>query len=224
MTRALPRGWSGALAALLLLMPLTTAAAPPSERPAPDDPAALVDVALAETVAALAPTTNAGAEAGAPARAERLRAVLTRYFDVAQLGRNSVGAGWKLVAPAQQADFLATFESFLATGYVDSLGHAGDLRFSPARVIAAPDLGDVDARTMVRVDVRVGDEPPSKVLVALSRGDDGCYRIVDVTAESISLGRVLAADFGAFLKRNGGRLEALVAALHDKIAIAVRAH
>jgi phospholipid transport system substrate-binding protein len=169
-------------------------------------------------MAALAPTT----EGGSPTPAERLRPVLARYFDVAQLGRNSVGAGWKLVAPAQQADFLATFESFLAVGYIDPLGHAGDLKFSPARVIAGPNPDDAVARVLVRVDVRSGEDPPRPVLVALSRGGDGRYRIVDVTAESISLGRVLAADFGAFLHRNGDRLDALVAALHDKIASAIR--
>ena len=99
----------------------------------------------------------------------------------------------------------------------------GDLRFSPARVIAGSGPGDASALTVVRVDVRTDDETSHPVLVALSRDDGGRYRIVDVTAESISLGRVLAADFGSFLHRNGDRLEALVAALHGKIASAMGA-
>jgi ABC-type transporter MlaC component len=74
----------------------------------------------------------------------------------------------------------------------------------------------------VRVDVVSTDGPPSAVLVALRRGDDGCYRIIDVAAEAVSLGHVLAADFGAFLRRNGGRLDALVGALQEKIAGAAR--
>ncbi|MBI3517450.1 MAG: ABC transporter substrate-binding protein [Proteobacteria bacterium] len=159
--------------------------------------------------------------AAMPTRSEQLRLTITRYFDVAQLGRNSVGAAWQLIPPAQQADFLVTFENFLVTNYIGALTRPGELTFSRPRVIndaasGAPLPGD--GRTVVRVDVQSSEGPPRPVLVALARRDDGSYRIVDVTAEAISLGNVLAADFSSFLRRNGGRLEALIGALHQKIA------
>jgi ABC-type transporter MlaC component len=203
------------LAALLVVMtPVARAEAPP----APDAPTQFVDAALHDTVSALGTPSNA-----VPTRSERLHAVLTRYFDVAQVGRNSVGAAWVLVPPAEQADFLATFENFLMASYVGSLAGADALTFGPARVIALPGdafppASDAAARVVVRVDVHRADAPAHAVLIALRRAGDGSYSIVDVSAEAISLGRLLAADFGAFLHRNGGRLEALATALRDKIA------
>jgi ABC-type transporter MlaC component len=220
MLRARPRIRSAAITALLLVLPV--AARAESAATVADDPAGVVDCALRDTLTALrAPPEEP------PTRRERLHAVLARYFDIGEIGRNSVGAAWRLVPPAQQADFLVTFETFLVTSYVGSLGRAGDLRFGPAHLVAAQAVAAGrpadDRRALVRVDALTADGPPHPVLVVLSRGDDARYRIVDVSAESISLGRVLAADFRGFLSRNGGRLEALAAALREKIAGTERA-
>jgi phospholipid transport system substrate-binding protein len=216
-------GW-GALAMLLVGLPFAARAEAPTVPAAGEAPAQFVDIALHETLSALATPSEA-----APSRSERLRAVLIRYFDVAEVGRNSVGPAWQLVAPAQQADFLATFESFLVASYVGALGRASDLSFGPSHVIVAsaaePAVAKAAiARTLVRVDVLSAEGPPHPVLIALSRADDGSYRIVDVSAEAVSLGRLLSADFGAFLRRNGGRLDALVTVLRDKIAARIDGH
>ena len=221
MTRVGSHGWARALAALLIAVPLAARASTPPDGASTNTPVQIVDAALRDTVAALATPADA-----VPTRSERLRLVFTRYFDVAQMGRNSVGATWRLVAPAQQTQFLVTFETFLITSYVGPLEHAGDLKFGPARMVEPPPgpAGDgADGIARVRVDLVSTDGPPNAVLIALHRGDDGGYRIVDVAAEAVSLGHVLAADFGAFLRRNGGRLDALVGALQEKIAGAARA-
>jgi len=211
MTCRLSRRRASALAALPMLFPFAAAAAP--DLPPADGSTQFVDAALHDTIEALG--------APAPARSEQLRAVFARYVDVAQLGRNCVGSAWLLVGPEQQAAFLVTFESFLITGYGGSLGQPGTVSFGPAQVVEPPSSvppSEREHRSFVRVEARGKDGPPHPVLLTLERRDDGSYRIVDISAQSVSLGRTLAADFGGFLSHNGGRLEALMGALRQKIA------
>jgi ABC-type transporter MlaC component len=91
------------------------------------------------------------------------------------------------------------------------------------RTVSAPDGAAARPHTLVASDLRSGDAAPRTILFAVSRADDGHYRIVDVSAEGVSLGRLLTADFGGFLSRNGGRLEALVGVLQEKVANALAA-
>jgi ABC-type transporter MlaC component len=222
MTALVPRRWSGALATLLVAVALAAHAESLPEEAWPASPTECVDAALRDMTIALAapPETQ-------PTRTERLRAVMVRYVDIAQLGRNTVGATWALVPAAQQADFLATFQNFLAIRVSGSLGKPDELNFGPARVIepkasrrtvSAPANDAAKFPTLVATDLRSGDGVPRTILFAVGHGDDGRYRIVDVSAEGISLGRLLTADFSGFLNRNGGRLEALVSVLQEKVA------
>lgn len=210
-----PRRWSGALAAFSFVVALAAHAETPLVIEEPAGPAACVDAALRDMTVALA--TPAGAQ---PTRAERLRAVMERYVDIAQLGRNTVGVAWTVVPAAQQAEFLTTFQSFLTMRVTGSINKPDDLEFGPARVLApkAGAAADPSAPSVVVVDLRSADGLQRPILFAVARTDDGRYRIVDVSAEGISLGRLLAADFGGFLRRNGGRLEALMVVLQDKVA------
>jgi phospholipid transport system substrate-binding protein len=215
MTCRLSRRRASMLAALPVMLPLAAAAASPDLSPA-DSPTHFVDAALHDTVVAMAQP--------APARGEQLRAVFQRYVDVPQLGRNCVGPAWLLVGPDQQAAFLATFETFLITGYGGSMGQPGAITFAPSEIAPPPAQAaavDPSRRILVRVEARGSDGPPHPLLLTLDRHDDDSYRIVDISAQSISLGRTLAADFSGFLSHNGGKLDSLMGALKQKIAARV---
>lgn len=209
MTRALSRRWLCALAVLSVSLPFAAFAGSPA-----DDPTQFVDAAMHDMAIAL----ETPATATTPTRSEQLHAVLTHYFDIAQLGRNSVGAAWLLVAPERQAAFVVTLENFLITGYCGGIVRPGELSFGPAHVIPSAAPAEASGRIAVAIEARGSDGDTHPIRLALARRDDGEYRIVDVSAESISLGRLLAEDFGAVLHRNGGHVEALAVALQDKIA------
>jgi phospholipid transport system substrate-binding protein len=207
------RGGRWAMGVVALALACGTARA---EAPSPasiDDPCRFVDLALHDTLAVIASTPPASPDSGA-----RLREVLTRYVDVAQLGRNTVGRAWGVVAPAQQLAFLATFENFLIAGYAGSLSGADQLSFEPSTLVSSATGPDDETISLVRADLRAPDGPPHAVLFAVSRPVGGVNRITDVATEGVSLRKLLAADFGAFLRSNGNRLEYLVDALQQKIA------
>jgi ABC-type transporter MlaC component len=222
MTHPARRRWPGALAAVVFAATAAAHAEPRHSDDGSASPTGCVDAALHDMMGALAQPRDAH-----PTRAERLRAVMTRYVDVAALGRNTVGAVWTLVPAAQQADFLVAFENFLAMRVVGSLGRPDDLRFGPARVrepkagrsaASAPDRAPASVPTLVVADLRTGDASSRPIQFAVAPDADGRYRIVDVSAEGISLGRLLTADFGSFLSHNAGNLGALINILQAKVA------
>lgn len=213
MAQAASTRWPAMLLVCLLALPLVARA-----EPLPDHPIPFVEAALHDMAGVLAGPTGAGT------RSERLRGVVARYFDLAALSHNCIGPAWLLLSSSQQNEFKDTVESYLITGYVGSLdGGLDGVSFGTPRLVDAPKpaattlADDDDRKALVRFDVRGADGSPHPVLIALYRGDDG-YRIVDVSAEAISLGRLLADDFRAFLRRNVGGVEALVAVLRGKIA------
>lgn len=168
-----------------------------------------VDTAMHDVAALLGAPRASAAEA-----TDRLRALLARYVDIAALGRSCAGSSWQQAEAAQQDGFLATFQNYLIAGYMGSLTRGGaEVRFAPATVVEA-----ANRRALVRTELQASDGQPHAILLAVSQSDDGDYRITDVSAEGISMRSVLMADFSAFLRRNGGRFEALLDALRGKLA------
>jgi ABC-type transporter MlaC component len=142
-----------------------------------------------------------------------------RYVDIGGLGRSSAGAVWQRAEPTQQDGYLVAFRNFLIVSYVGSIARADDLHFTPATVVSA------DAQhALVRTEVTSSDGVARPILITVTWSDDAGCRITDIAAEGISLRSLLSADFGAFLRRNGGRLEALMDRLRDKVAARLAAN
>lgn len=195
-------------AALALLLAWSSARA---DEPA--DPAIrLVSAALAETGKVFADPQQTRAQA-----TDRLRSLIEHYVDLPRVGQESLGAYWRRATPEQQTAFVALVERFLANGYSGSVSKFGGLRFG------APAVTDrSDAATVVRTDVQVPDGTVYPVLFTVARGDDGSWRVTDVVAAAISMSKLLSADFGAFLRSNGGRFDALLDALEHRVAASAR--
>jgi len=202
------RARTGALGLLVGLLIGGTAsgfaAAPDNE-----DARRLVDAALVDTQRVLTEPQLSRAEI-----AQRLRGLLDRYVDMPRVGRDSLGAYWRHATQEQQAGFLALFESFLTAGYSGSVAKLGAIRFGPTSVV---DSGD--GITVVQADVEVSSGEKCPVLFMVGQSDDGSYRVVDVVAAAISLSKLLSADFGAVLRNNGGRVDALIDALEHKLSV-----
>lgn len=179
----------------------------------PGDPAVrLVSAALADTGKVFADPQQTRAQA-----TDGLRALLERYVDLPHVGQDSLGGHWRRATAEQQAAFVALFERFLATGYSSSVAKLGGLRFGTPAVTERS-----DAATVVRADVQASDGSVYPVLFTVARGDDGNWRVTDVVAAAISMSKLLSADFGAFLRANGGRFDALLDALERRATASAR--
>jgi phospholipid transport system substrate-binding protein len=206
LTRWARDGILGLLAGLLIGSVPSVAATAEGPEPA----VKLVDAAIQDTLQLLGTAQLTRAEA-----TQRLRTLLDRYVDMPRVGRDSLGSYWRHASPEQQAGFLALFESFLADGYSGSVVKMGSLHFGQPSVVEH--VGDV---TVVRTDVELSGGGAVPVLFMVGRCDDGSYRVVDVVAAAISMSKLFNADFGAVLRNNGGRVDALIDALEHKVSAA----
>ncbi len=178
----------------------------------PEPAVKLVSAALADTGKVFADPTQTRAEATA-----RLRELIDHYVDLPRVGQDSLGAHWRRATPEQQAAFVALFERFLANGYSGSVAKLGGLRFGTPTVTER-----AGRATGVKVEVTTSDGGVYPVLFAVACGDDGSCRVSDVVAGPISMSRLLGDDFGAFLRANDGRFDALLAALDKRVAATAR--
>lgn len=204
LTRCARDGILGLLAGLLISSAPSVAATADGPEPA----VKLVDAAIQDTLQLLGTSQLTRAEA-----IQRLRTLLDRYVDLPRVGRDSLGSYWHHASTEQQAGFLALFESFLADGYSGSVVKMGSLHFGQPTVVEH--AGDV---TVVRTDVELSGGGAVPVLFMVGQCDDGSYRVVDVVAAAISMSKLFNADFGAVLRNNGGRFDALIDALGRKVS------
>jgi phospholipid transport system substrate-binding protein len=196
----------GLLAGLLIggLLPSFAAAAEDH-----DTARLLVDAALRDTQQMFTEPQLSRTEAS-----ERLRALLDRYVDLPRVGRDSLGSYWRRASADQQAGFLALFERFITAGYAGSVAKLGAIRFGPATVVESG-----DGVTVVQSDLQYATGETQPVLFMVGQSEDGSYRVVDVVAAAISMSKLLGADFGAVIRNNGGRFDALIDALQTKVSI-----
>lgn len=145
-------------------------------------------------------------------RVTRFRAILRQYFDVKTIGRWVLGRYWKKATKDEQDEYLTLFEDLIVATYVDRFTeYAGRNPLSVTRTLAKkgkdiivyslierPDVGD-----SVRVDWRV-------------RARSGKFKIIDIMVEGISMGQTQRSEFASVIRRNGGKVDGLLAELRKR--------
>jgi phospholipid transport system substrate-binding protein len=149
--------------------------------------------------------------ASRPDRESRFRALLTDGFDVPHIARFVLGRYWRVASEAERAEYLQLFEDFIVHSYSQRFGeYAGEnLRVMHAR--ATP-----DNEALVLTDLLRPSGPPVKVEWRLRR-DGATFKITDVIVEGVSMSITQRDDFSATIQRSGGRVDALLGLLRDKL-------
>jgi len=144
-------------------------------------------------------------------RAEHFRGLFVVSFDIPEIGKFVLGRHWKSATPAQQQDFLKSFEDFTvltwSTRFKDYSGVSFDVLGS-----APADDGywTVDSR----IHRTAGDPLPLGWRV---HEVDGKWRITDILVEGVSMALTQRQDFASAMQANGGKIEDLLDAMHKKI-------
>ncbi len=181
----------------------------------------LATPAFAQDVAFAAPfIERTGRELGAliaanpdPAtRRAQLAPFLERVVDQDRLARFCLGRYWPQATAAQQAEYLALFRATLATNVAGRLASATS---ELAQVQTGRPERQGDEITVPTTVTRPNNKPNRVVWVVVPSGS--AFRLVDVVAEGISLRITQRSDYAAFLQRNGGSIEALLAALRAQV-------
>jgi phospholipid transport system substrate-binding protein len=195
---------SPAIAALILLIGLCTAM--PREADA-QDARAFVATLGNQAIQVLGPSVT-------PAqRVARFRQLFQNDFDVPGIGQFVLGRYWRTATPEEQQEFLRLFQEYIVQSYAARLGEYGG---EPFKVLSSRPAG---SETVVTSEI---DRPNSgRVLVdwyLSERG--GAPKITDVYVGGVSMKVTQRDEFASVIQRNGGRVDALLAQLRQRIAAA----
>jgi len=192
-------------AALGALLVIVLALAAPREADA-QDARAFVATLGQEAIQVLGP--------GVPVaqRQARFRELFRDDFDLAGIGQFVLGRYWRVATPQEQQDFLGLFQEYLVRAYSARLGEYGG---EPFRVTGVRPNGD---ESIVNSEIiRPNSSPIAVDWYLIGRGP---YKITDVYVGGVSMKVTQRDEFASVIQRNGGRVEALITQLRQKLGVA----
>ncbi len=152
-----------------------------------------------------------GPNVPAAQRLARFRQLFHADFDVPGIGQFVLGRYWRAATPQEQQEFLGLFQEYIVRAYSARLSeYAGE----PFRVLGARPNGE---ETIVSSEIVRSNGSP--VLVdwhLINRG--GRFLITDVYVGGVSMKVTQRDEFSSIIQRNGGRVDALLAQLRQKLA------
>jgi phospholipid transport system substrate-binding protein len=151
----------------------------------------------------------------AETRAERGRDLLEQNFAGRELARFVLGRYWRVADEGQRERFMTLLREVALTRFLPAFQHIDRDQISIERAIDDPQAKGV-ARVITRVEVP--DRGPVKLgwRVRPREGGDG-YEIVDIMAEGVSMAITLRSEYASVIQQNGGRVEALLTQLEDRL-------
>jgi phospholipid transport system substrate-binding protein len=194
------------LAALLLAALLATTPASAVARVAAD-PASFVSGLAQEALDDLASTAIAEDQ-----RVQRFRALFADSFDVPLIARFVLGRYWRQASEAERAEYVRLFDELVVQTYVRRFNE-----FNTARIrVLSTSKPNEDNDVIVAVEGVLANKPPVRLDVRVRQtGND--YRIIDVAIEGVSMAITQRDEFASVIQRGGGRVEALLASLREKV-------
>ena len=145
-------------------------------------------------------------------RRRRLGPFILQVVDVDAVARFCLGRGWQAATADQQATYLRLFRLILVNNVAAHLGS-----YAPGQVSIA--TGHAAQRPEGQFVPTTIDRPNNKPVTIgwLVSDVGGVPRIIDVTAEGVSLRVTQRSDYTAFMNRNNGQVGALLEALQRQV-------
>ena len=174
--------------------------------------AALTPPEAEEFVSRLVAEMTELVQSGLPtsAQAERFRDIFVRYSALPQITRFVMGITWREMSDAQKDAFREAFLDYVGRVYAALLS---DYEGQTIEVQRSQDFGD---RGVLVTSIGRGPQVDGSAVEWLvsDRGGDG-PKLVDITAEGISLLQTQRQEFGAMLERRNGDVDAFIADLRQ---------
>lgn len=144
------------------------------------------------------------------AQAERFRDIFVRYSALPQITRFVMGVTWREMTEAQRDTFREAFLDYVGRVYARLLS---DYEGQTIEVQRSQDFGN---RGVLVTSIGRGPRVNGSAVEWLvsDRGGDG-PKLVDITAEGISLLQTQRQEFAAMLERRNGDVDAFIADLRQ---------
>ena len=153
----------------------------------------------------------AEANAGA-AREAGIRRVLEAYFDLAYMGRSTLGSYWNQATPDQRERFLKVAANAEAHAYARRFGQYGGQTLT-----VAPSMPKVrgDGVSIVNSTLTQTNDEPLAIQWEVHNAGQGA-RIVDVRIGGVSMVVTRRAEYNSFIQAQGGKVEPLITELEAR--------
>ena len=143
-------------------------------------------------------------------RSAAFRQLLARDFDMTGLTRFVLGPNARGLSPEQQQEFTVLLRDNMAEAYSTKLSqYAGE----PFRVTGTRPMG---GETVVASQVERRSGQPVEIDWHVVN-HDGHFLVTDVAVDGVSQKLTQRNEFAGIVQRNGGRPEALIAALRQQL-------
>lgn len=145
------------------------------------------------------------------------RDLLNQNFDINTISRFVLGRYWNIANDAQKKEYQTLFEQMIVEVYAERFSQYAGESF---KVGGAQASGENDA--VVSSQVLRPDGPPVNVSWRV-RNKDGGFKIIDVIVENVSMSVTQRSEFASVIDSNGGKFDALLDALRQRIQTADQA-
>ena len=153
----------------------------------------------------------------------RFRQLLCEDFDVPGIARFVLGHYWLLATPSQQREFVKLLEHYIVNTYSDRLSRyaeSGDaVRVTGSRPGPQGTIVSSQINLANGGGPKAGVHGPTVLPIKfdwLLAAPNGSYKISDVIVDGISMAVTLRSEFAEEIQRDGGQVQGLLAAMHQK--------
>ncbi len=136
--------------------------------------------------------------------------LIERDVDVDGIARFCLGRFWRAATPPQQQNYVREFHKVMLYSITTKLGEFKGVTFAMTRTAQR------EGATLVGTRITRPNEEPAQVQWVVDQVG-GQPKIVDLIAEGTSLRLTQRSDYASFLSRNGGNLDALIAAMRRQV-------
>ncbi|HEY5598210.1 MAG TPA: ABC transporter substrate-binding protein [Kiloniellales bacterium] len=164
-----------------------------------------------EALGSQAVTLLAAAKSEKPAKKQdALRNLVRESFNLDLTSQFVLGKFWNQATPQQRTEFKDLFTEYLLTNYVR---HLGTFKAETLTIVGSHTVGDQDALVETSIESADGTTNP---VWRVRAGEDGKYKIIDVSVDGVSLALTQRREFASVVNRRG--LDGLLDLLREKLA------
>lgn len=146
-------------------------------------------------------------------REELFEDLLNENFAVTSIGQWVLGRYWARATAEERREYLQLFEEMIVVTYLNRFKQYSGESLTVTRALVDDQSGDAIVFSQIQ---RPSGNAPLDIAWRL-RPSSGSFKIIDVSVEGVSMSQTQRTEFASVIRRNGGRLEGLLAEMREKV-------
>ena len=143
------------------------------------------------------------------ARQKQFRGLLNSYFDINGIGKWVLGRYWRKTSKNERLEYLVLFENLVVGTYANRFNKYKKEKLT---VKSSSRRGKF---ALVKSQINRDKQKPIRIEWRVTRPNVN-YKIFDITVEGVSMIQTQRSEFSSVIRRNGGKISVLLAALRKK--------